>query len=404
MNFLESIQVAISSIWVNKVRSLLTMLGIIIGISSVIVVVALGQGGQSAIDEEFKQFGASRAYIDTNWRETIAWKDYLNQSDIESLERSFSNELNAIIHSLSENGNIKLKKENLKIYLTASNEDYINIDRVNILKGRYINESDVKGKRSVALIDKETALEVFGRTNVIGESIMVDLGYNKPSFVIIGLYEKPKSSLGLLGGQTTSNIYVPVSTLEKIMGMGEVLWGIDVNFNKGVNIGETLDKMIKYIERRHDNVGENKYYSYTAEGEMSSINKITGVVTGVVGAIAAISLLVGGIGVMNIMLVSVTERTREIGIRKAIGARRRDILLQFLVEAIIISGIGGILGTIVGLGISGIIAVVIGIPPGVSIVTIAIAWVFSAGVGIFFGMYPANKASKLDPIEALRYE
>jgi putative ABC transport system permease protein len=162
--------------------------------------------------------------------------------------------------------------------------------------------------------------------------------------------------------------------------------------------------MISLIERRHGNEGEDKYIIQTAEGELQSINKITGIITVVIGAIAAISLLVGGIGVMNIMFVSVTERTREIGIRKAIGARRKDILLQFLVESVIVSGIGGIIGTVLGLGLAVIVSSFIKIPPSVSMGTIAIAWLFSAGVGIFFGIYPANKASKLDPIDALRYE
>ncbi|QZY54263.1 ABC transporter permease [Crassaminicella profunda] len=405
MNVLESIKVAISAIWVNKMRSLLTMLGIIIGISSVIAVVALGQGSQAAIDQEFEQFGASRAFIRTNWRETLTQKDYFTHSDIEALKKTFGDKLDAMIQDLEESGKIKSKSDMIGVSLIGANENYDKIDKVNILKGRYLSESDVKAKRSIALIDKETAMDVFGRTNVLGENIMVDMGYTKASFVIAGLYEKPKSTLqNLGGGEQTPNIFVPVTTLEKIMGMGDHLWGIQVSMKKGVNVQSTIDQMVKLLERRHGNAGENKYRSYTAEGEMQSLNKVTEVVTAVISAIAAISLLVGGIGVMNIMLVSVTERTREIGIRKAIGAKRKDILLQFLVESVIVSGIGGIIGTIIGIGVSFIIASFIKIPPSVSISTIAIAWVFSAGVGIFFGIYPANKASKLDPIEALRYE
>ncbi|MCT4605080.1 MAG: ABC transporter permease [Marinisporobacter sp.] len=405
MNVLESIKVAVSAIWVNKMRSLLTMLGIIIGISSVIAVVALGQGSQAAIDQEFEQFGASRGFIRTNWRETLTQKDYFTHSDIDALKKTFGDKIDAIIQDLDENGKIKSKSDVIGVTLIGANENYDKIDKVEILKGRYLSASDVRAKRSVTIIDKETAMDVFGRTNVLGENIMVDMGYTKASFVVVGLYEKPKSTLqNLGGGEKTPDIFVPVTTLEKTMGRGDYLWGIQVSLKKGVNVQGTIDQMIKLIERRHGNAGENKYRSYTAEGEMQSLNKVTGVVTAVISAIAAISLLVGGIGVMNIMLVSVTERTREIGIRKAIGAKRKDILLQFLVESVIVSGIGGIIGTVIGIGVSFVIASFIKIPPSVSIGTIAIAWVFSAGVGIFFGIYPANKASKLDPIEALRYE
>ncbi|WZL73341.1 ABC transporter permease [Clostridiaceae bacterium 35-E11] len=406
MNLMESIQVAINAIWVNKMRSLLTMLGIIIGISSVIAVVTLGQGSQSAIDEEFEQFGAGRGYIYTNWRENPTRKDYLTKSDIEALKNTFSDELEAIISDISDNGKIKTKRDAIDVVLVGGDENYRKIDKINIIEGRYLTDSDVKAKRSVAVIDKKTAMDIFGRTNVLGENILISMRNTNVSFVIAGLYEKPKTTLSDMGGgEIRAKIYVPVSTLEKLLGWGEIVWGgLELNVKKGVDATLTVEKMIQLLERRHENVGENKYRSYTAEGEMESMNKITGVVTGVVSAIAAISLLVGGIGVMNIMLVSVTERTREIGIRKAIGARRRDILLQFLVESIIVSGIGGVIGTVLGIGISFIIAKFIKIPPSVSVGTIAIAWIFSAGVGIFFGIYPANKASKLDPIEALRYE
>ena len=273
-----------------------------------------------------------------------------------------------------------------------------------MIDGRYLMDTDVKGKRSVAIVDKEMALDVFGRTNVLGESINVELGGSNVSLVIVGIYEKPKSTLQNMGGKSPTNIFVPFTTLEKIMSMGDRIWDIQMSIKKGVDIDSITKKMIRLIERRHDNEGENKYILETAEGELESINKITGIITLVIGAIAAISLLVGGIGVMNIMFVSVTERTREIGIRKAIGAKRRDILLQFLIESVIVSGIGGIIGTIIGLGLAFAVSSFIKIPPSVSIRTIIIAWIFSAGVGIFFGIYPANKASKLDPIDALRYE
>ncbi|WP_432662730.1 ABC transporter permease [Wukongibacter baidiensis] len=404
MNFLESIKVALNAIWVNKMRSLLTMLGIIIGISSVIAVVALGQGSKSMMNKEFERVGVNRVYLTTNWRKNPTSRDYLNRADMKALRRAFKDEIDAMSNGFQTSGEVLSDKKRISIQIKGANEEYNRIEKKEIIKGRYIIEGDVKAKRNIVIIDEKMALENFGRTDVLGEKLIVSTHSRNASFVIVGVYKDKQTLFPGFGGEQAPEIYVPISTVEKMFGVGNRIYGIAMNLEQGVNIQETLDRMIKLIERRHDNVGKEKYRGYSAESQMESANKITGVMTLVVGAIAAISLLVGGIGVMNIMLVSVTERTREIGIRKAIGARHRDILLQFLVEAIIISGIGGMIGTILGVGLSFIISSFIKIPPTVSPVTILIAWIFSAGVGIFFGIYPANKAAKLDPIDALRYE
>jgi putative ABC transport system permease protein len=380
------------------------MLGIIIGISSVITVVTLGESSQKAIDMEFEQFGAGLAYLSMNWTEDYSIKDLMTSDDIEAIKNSFSEELEAIVPYVQERGKANSKGEKLDVRLNGGDENYMKIDKVEMINGRYLIEEDVKGKKSVSIIDKEMALEIFGRTNVLGESLDLEIGGSRVSFSIIGIYEKPKSTLQALGGQSLGNIYVPYTTLEKITGSGDYYWDIEMTIGKDVDTDNVTQKIIQLVEKRHDNGGENKYLIQTAEAELETINNVTGIITLVIGAIAAISLLVGGIGVMNIMFVSVTERTREIGIRKAIGAKRRDILLQFLVESVIVSGIGGIIGTIIGVGVSFVVSSFIKIPPSISIDTIVIAWIFSAGVGIFFGIYPANKASKLDPIDALRYE
>ncbi|MCT4566341.1 MAG: ABC transporter permease [Maledivibacter sp.] len=404
MNFFESIKVALNAIWVNKMRSLLTMLGIIIGISSVIAVVALGQGSNTMMNKEFESFGVNRVYLTTSWRKNPTLRDYLKHEDMDALRRTFDDEIDAMSNDFNISGEVLSGKKKINVYINGVNDEYNKIEKKEMIKGRFIIKSDTKAKRNVVVIDEKMALDNFGRTDVLGERIIVSTRSRNISLLIVGVYRDKKSVFAGFGGEQVPNIYLPISTVEKMFGLGNRVHGIDMNLKQGVKIQETLDKMIKLLERRHGNIGEEKYRGYSAESEMETINKITGAMTMVVGAIAAISLLVGGIGVMNIMLVSVTERTREIGIRKAIGARHRDILLQFLVEAVIISGIGGILGTVIGVGLSYLISSFIKIPPTVSPVTILVAWVFSAGVGIFFGIYPANKAAKLDPIEALRYE
>ncbi|AOT69995.1 ABC transporter permease [Geosporobacter ferrireducens] len=405
MNFFESIKVAAHAIWANKMRSLLTMLGIIIGISSVITVVTLGQGSRAMIGEEFEQFGVNRVYLSTNWRENPTARDYMTYEDLEAIKRVFGDKILGLSSQFQDSAKILSRKDTINIYLTGVNETYNKIEKIDLIDGRFLQEGDVKGKREVAVIDEDTALQVFGRSNVLGEKILVKTGYRNISLVIIGIYRTPKSAFSNMSGyEQPKNAYLPVSTIEKMYGEGNRVYGVEMNIAQGEDVQEVSESIVKFIERRHGNEGEEKYRTYTAEGEMESVNKVTGIITLVISAIAAISLVVGGIGVMNIMLVSVTERTREIGIRMAIGACRKDILLQFLVEAIIISGIGGIIGTLLGVSFSFLASIFIKIPPTVSLNTIAVAWLFSAGVGIFFGIYPANKASKLDPIEALRYE
>ncbi len=404
MNLLESIKVSLGAIFANKMRSLLTMLGIIIGISSVITIVALGDSSQKVIDEQFEVFGSGLAYLSLNWSQNYTIRDLFTPDDIDVLKSTFSDEMEAIVPFIYERGKVKSKSQKIDVGIYGGDENYIKIDKVDMIKGRYLIDEDVKGKRLVCIIDKEMALEIFGRSNVVGESLDVEMGDSQVSLAIIGIYEKPKTTLQAMGGQTLGNVYVPYTSLERINGSGDFYTEVEMSIGKGTDTDSITERMIHLIEKRHGNEGENKYVVQTAEAELEAINSVTGVVTLVIGAIAAISLLVGGIGVMNIMFVSVTERTREIGIRKAIGAKRKDILLQFLVESVIISGIGGIIGTIVGLTLSFVVSTIIKIPPSFSVETIVIAWLFSAGVGIFFGIYPANKASKLDPIEALRYE
>lgn len=405
MNIMESIKIALEAILANKMRSLLTMLGIIIGISSVIIIVSLGQGSQQMILKEFESFGVNRAYLGLSWRESPKQRDYISKDDISVLSEAFSKEIRGMSPSVTDSGKVVKRTEEISIELSGVNEQYNKIENISMKNGRFILESDLKTRRNVAVIDEKLALKVFGRTNVLDEEITVDLRYTKATFIIAGVMKDQPAPFGNLGGYVPPlKIYIPLSYMEQMLGMDGIYWGLEINFNKDINANETLDKMISIIERRHNSVGKNLYITYTAESELAMTNKVMGILTLVVGAIAAISLLVGGIGVMNIMLVSVTERTKEIGIRKAIGAKYKDVMMQFLVESIIISAIGGIIGIVLGILISSVISLIIGFPPAISITSIMIATLFSASVGIFFGFYPARKASKMDPINALRYE
>ena len=406
MNLIESIRIALGAIWVNKMRSLLTMLGIIIGISSVITVVALGNGSEALIGQEFENFGVNRIYITTNFQEEVTSQDEMTHEDVTAIERAFSSQVKAVSVSVSGSGKVAVKrnKEKEMVSLNGVNENYDGIENIELVHGRFLVTSDIKSKRAVCVIDEALAKSVFGRSDAVGEKLLVESRSNL-NLVIVGVYKAPKSSFSNIPGFTIPKIlHVPYTLMEKSNGSGNRVDGIEINLQPEQDANRIIDDMVKLLEYRHSNVGDNKYRGFSAEKQLESINNVMGVLTTVIGAIAAISLVVGGIGVMNIMLVSVTERTREIGIRKALGARRKDILIQFLVEAVIVAFTGGVIGTILGIIFSIIIASFIDIPTSIDITTILIAWLFSAGVGIFFGIYPANRAAKLDPIEALRYE
>lgn len=407
MNLMESVKIALNAIWVNKMRSLLTMLGIIIGIASVIAVVALGHGSEALFNKEFETFGITRAYVTYNYEEEMRDKDYMTHADVESIKRNFDGRLNAVSINYSVGATIvdltkRSKKTNVS--LQGVDSSYTKIEKIKLIQGRFLTENDVTANGMAGVIDSEFAQALFGRQDVIGEILTFSSGEQTISLKIVGVYEQPKSSLNSAVGYTPPKVvYAPYTTLERTFNSDDRVYAIELTVANKDDVNAVSDDIKKLLKRKH-NTDKEIYQVFTAQKQLDSINSVLGVLTMVISAIAAISLVVGGIGVMNIMLVSVTERTREIGIRKSLGATRKDILTQFLVEAVFISGIGGIIGTILGIGLSYGLSLLIKVPPSTSPTTIAIAWLFSAGVGIFFGIYPANKAAKLDPIEALRYE
>jgi len=406
MNFIESIKIALKALWVNKMRSILTMLGIIIGISSVIIVVALGDGTKGAVSNEFNNIGSNRIFIMTNYQEDIYDQDRLTSEDYQLISDVFSDKIAAKSIDYNFSGStydMGDNKEPIDIAIEAVSDEYNNIESFEINQGRFINTNDINARRNIIVIEEALALDRFQRKDVLGEKIIIDVNGIGHAFIIVGIFEPPKSLIPSMG-PVRRKAYIPYSTGAKIINASQYIPGMDFNLENEVNGEEVIDEMVKVLSRKHGNTGEDKYMGFSAEGQLEIINNVMQMLTMVVGAIASISLFVGGIGIMNIMLVSVTERTREIGIRKAIGATRQDILIQFLIEAVVISGIGGIIGTTLGIVLSKVASQVINIPAETSLGVIIAATVFSTFVGIIAGLYPANKAAKLDPIDALRYE
>ena len=388
----ESIRVALEGIIANKLRSFLTTLGIIIGIAAVIAVVAIGQGGRALLMSEMEKVGTNIFAVYIDWRsdEPRTGKEFAFQ-DAEVIKENVP-EVTYLSPLASSYIQVRGGRVNKFAQVTGCTPDYSYIRKMDMKEGRFFNESDSTGRRKVAVLDEELAREYFGNNSPLGQKIIMQGN----SLAIIGIIKKGDSMLGM--GET-KKIYIPLQVWLDIFPEGDIN-SIEGSANTREQVEPAMQQTVKVLERRHRLPG--RYNSVSMEQQMATANKVTGIMTLIIGAIAGISLFVGGIGVMNIMLVSVTERTREIGIRKALGARRKDILTQFLIEAVVLCFIGGIIGMALGTGGAYLIAKIAKWPPLVSWWTALLAFAFSGAVGIVFGILPANKASKLDPIEALR--
>ncbi|MFZ5644470.1 MAG: ABC transporter permease [Bacillota bacterium] len=392
MNIFESIRVALEGIIANKMRSILTTLGIVIGIASVIAVVAIGQGGRVLLMTEMEKIGTNIFHIGINWKKEVSWTGHeFALHDVDAIksripEVTFMSPISRT--TVEVRG--ERKKQNTSIY--GVNSDYTRIRNFTMKEGRFFSQDDDQGRRRVAVIQEDLAEILFGRENPIGKKVVL----GSTPFVVTGIIDKSSKSM-LDGGQSTE-IYIPVQTFHAIFFPS--IFYLEGSAASKDKVEDAMNKSIKVLERRHQL--PDHYAGESMEQIMQTADKFTGIITLIISAIAGISLLVGGIGVMNIMLVSVTERTREIGIRMALGARRRDILMQFLIESIVLCLLGGVIGMTLGVGGAFLIAKIAKWPPLVSWGTVMVAFTFSAVVGVLFGILPANKAARLDPIEALR--
>ncbi|WP_232697712.1 ABC transporter permease [Brevibacillus daliensis] len=396
MNLMESFRLAVSGIWSNKLRSSLTMLGIIIGIASVITIMTLGKGGQAMVEGQFGALGKTNFNTYVKWDSTEpSSSDDLTIEDIDMLQKL--NPYVSNVGGMIRSGDmVKDKKKDINTDIMAVTPSYLEMNStIKVQQGRFINEEDNKGERNVVVLDKGLANKLFPSGNAIGQRIRM----SDQSYVVIGVVGDTMSFVG--GGFEQTLLYMPIRTMASTMEHPYVQ-RLDLMAKSEEMLQPAMDFTKKYLNRVHKH--EDHYEVRSVAEGFAEINNMLSILTMVFAVIAGISLLVGGIGVMNIMLVSVTERTREIGIRKALGAKKRDILIQFLIESVIVCLIGGFIGILLGTGLGAIIMSFASMPSVTSWEGIIIAFSFSSAIGIFFGMYPANKAAKLDPIDALRYE
>jgi putative ABC transport system permease protein len=404
MNFWESIITATTALRSNRLRSLLTMLGIIIGVGAVIAMVAIGEGSRKRINERLRGLGTNLLIVrpgsQSMGRTVLAAGSSINlkEDDAAAIQKN-SPWIEDYSAELSRNAQIKFANKNINSSVIGSSTSYSRVRNFTLAKGRFFNSDELKSRSKVAILGQTVADHLFGGLSPVGQNIKI----NGQNFHVIGLFDK-KGSTGM--GDQDDNIVIPLTTAQMR------LFGLDFINSIALQIKDNapMDEAVFDVERtlrklhrlRYDQ--ENDFSIRNMSDIVATAQETSATLSLLLASIAAISLIVGGIGIMNIMVVSVTERTKEIGIRKAIGAKRRDIMAQFLVEALMICLMGGFLGIMAGAGAAYFLKYNAGWSIVITVDSIFLSFGLSVAIGIFFGFYPAWKAANANVIDALRYE
>ncbi|MCX6968425.1 MAG: ABC transporter permease [Verrucomicrobia bacterium] len=405
MRLASTLKIAFRALRRNKMRSTLTALGMIIGVGAVIAMTGVGNGAKSQVESQIASLGKNVILVFSGGigpngiRMGWGGTGTLKISDAEAIEREIPN-VTIVSPEIRTSAQVVAGNQNWLTQVLGESADYFDLRQWPLEDGTSFTPQDVRSAAKVAVIGKTVAKYLYGSESPLGQIIRIK---NVP-FVILGVLSA--KGLSIMGSDQDDVVVLPyTSAMKRIAGV-TTLRGINIQVASGPDMAPAQQQIIGLLRQQHGIwSGKEEDFTVRSQEEIAAMATATSkIMSLLLGSIASVSLLVGGIGIMNIMLVSVTERTREIGIRMAVGAHGRDILLQFLIEAVALSSLGGLIGILLGLGSSRLIAALAGWPVAISASSVALAFLFSAAVGIFFGFYPAKKASQLDPIDALRYE
>ena len=409
-DLLENLRVALDGLAANKMRSGLTMLGVVIGVGAVIALMSIGQGAQASITEQISEVGSNLIFVmpGGNGGGSLTLDDAETIADPGNVPNAVT-----VAPEFERSTQIIFGNENINVSVTGVTPEYQDtFSGVEVASGRFIEEKDVDGRSNVAVLGYQAAIDLFGGFDPVGQKIKVTIpGGNgrRVSLTVIGVLAEGSDSML---SSTNDTVFVPITTAQTKIFYGRNVLGEPIVSSISVvaasedRADAAVDEITTLLRERHNlDPDEDEDFRVMSQSDLLDMTtQVTDIMTTFLGAIAGISLLVGGIGIMNIMLVSVTERTREIGLRKAVGARKADILLQFLMEAVVLSLVGGFVGILLGIGLANLANLTGMLESLVTFESVALAVGFSFAIGLFFGIYPANQAASLSPIEALRYE
>ncbi|MBD2356331.1 ABC transporter permease [Tolypothrix sp. FACHB-123] len=403
MNFLESIQMAGKTLLANKLRSALTMLGIVIGNASVIAMIGIGEGGQKYVSQQLESLGPNILFVLPGNQETQRISRDVPKTLVLEDAEAIASQVPTVANVTAELNSrqvVTYRNRNTDVNIIGTTPSFLIVRDFETATGRFFTDIDMKRSNQVAVLGAELAQRLFGSSNPVGQQLRI----KNTSFQVIGVLAAKGSNLGV---NYDDAVLVPIITAANRLIGRTSPYGLELSYIvASAKNAETVDaaefQITNLLRQRHKIISEDDFTIRSQKDALQTVGQITGALTIMLAAIAGISLFVGGIGIMNIMLVSVTERTQEIGLRKAIGATEEDILLQFMIEAVIVSAIGGFVGTAVGVGGIFLVAALTPLEAGISPVAITMAVGISGGIGLFFGVVPARRAAKLDPIVALR--
>ena len=404
MNFSESFKQALDSLKANKLRSILTMLGIVMGVFSIITIMALGSATENYMNAQFEKIGANTISIGYK-NMNVDKKDWLTLEDMEYIKK-IAPEIKNIATYVQRSGSLRVGEETKDTLILGVSSQYKNFDLIEMRYGRFINDFDVSKRMKSVIVDEIFVKKFFKEgQDIVGEIISLKTSSGRTvSLKVIGVKDSGDEMFeGIMESDMfPAIIYMPITTVQSLYSNSERLDSISVSLVEKDMLRDVGKRIVNKLELRRGE--EDLYLAQNSADMQKAFSDVLGVVSSVLLVIAIITLIVGGIGIVNILLVSVTERIREIGIRKALGAQKKDIILQFITESIIMTGISGLLGIILGIIAGGIISSLVSIPPVVDVQVITLAFLGSVALGLIFGVYPAKRAADLDPIESLRYE